>query len=157
MNDDSTVDFNSQEVSPDTLVSVDDDAGKYDVQIGEEGQYVEPADIPKETVKREVDFIPRTRTVLIQRSYTLMQAWGTLQMAWEDDSRITLVIAAKTNDINYSDNVNNLNAVGIASGVGVGTVYANTNITLVGFTGPLYVSSPTDSSPVSVTAVTVQK
>lgn len=157
MSQDAAIDYNSQAVSPDTLVSIDDDAGKYEVQLGEEGQYVEPKDIPKDDIVKDPPLAPRKRTALVSRYLTLMTAWGPQQLAWEDDARTSLVITAGANELHFADNANNLNPVGVISGIGVGHLFANQSVVLPDYTGPLFVSSDTDSSPVSVVAVTVQK
>ena len=156
MSQDNAVDFNSQAVTPDTLVSVTDDPGKYEVELTESVPEIPVKDLPKESTDTPTEE-RRQRTVLVSRYYTLMQAWGVLQTAWEDDARVSLTITAGANGIHFADNTNNLSATGIASGVGIGHVFPNTVMTLVGFTGPLYMYSDTDSSPVSIVAVTVQK
>src|SRR5450631_3746556 len=125
MSEQNAIDFNSQAVSPNTLVSIDDDPGKYEVQIGEEGQYVEPKDIPQDTVDVPPEPDRRERTALVSRYHTLMQAWGPYQVAWEDDNRSSLIIATSTNGVHFADSPHNLAAVGIASGIGLGHVFPN--------------------------------
>jgi hypothetical protein len=156
MSQEGAIDFNSQVVSKDTLVSTVDDPGKYEVQLNEEADGPAPKTLPDVSFVSEIE-VPRNRTQLVSRFYTLMQAWGVTQMAWEDDARISLTITAGANGIHFSDNPNNLSAVGIISGVGVGHVFANQVYTMMAFTGPLYIYSDTDSSPVSVVGITVQK
>jgi hypothetical protein len=158
MNQEDAVNFNSQETTPNTLVSTFDDPGKYDVDLAETAPVIEPKDIPQDTVEEVSPYIPRRRTILVPRFYTLMQAWGPQQVAWEDDARLTLVInVGSVGGVYFSDNINNLNTAGIASGIGIGRVFVNQVVLLEDFTGPLYILSDVDSCTVSVTAVTVQR
>lgn len=158
MTQDAAVDFNSQAVTPDKLVSTVDDPGKYDVELVSEGMDgPAPESLPTENYVPDNTVYSRKRTTLVSRYATLMVAWGAYQVAWDDPDRVSLVIAVGSKDIHYSDNPNNLSTVGIASGVGVGHAFANQVVRLDGFTGPLYVACDADTSPVAITAVTVQR
>lgn len=152
------IDFNSQAISEKTLVSTFDDPGKYDVELGEEGQEVKPADIPLVPVPAIPDSLQRhKRTKMTNRYYTLAQAWGPTQIAWQDDERIAMVLTSGANGFHFSDNLHNLNTAGIASGVGIGHIFPNQVVRLDGYTGPLWIYADQDATPISVTTITVEK
>jgi hypothetical protein len=160
MSQDSEINFNSQAVTQDTLVSTVDDPGKYEVQLFEEGDGPAPKELPRVTYAPEEEK-RRKRTGLISRFFTLVQAWGVTQVAWEDENRLSLIISTgDVGGVSFADNPSNLTSVGLASGVGVGHCFAGMTMTLEGFTGPLYMYPDTDgvdAVTTSVVAITVQK
>lgn len=151
------IDFNSQVISEKTLVSTEDDPGKYEVQLAEEGQTVEPKDIPSDKIEPLPAFVPRKKTNLRGRYFVLMQAWGPTQIAWDDPQRTALTITNGTQGMNIADNPNVLNTTGISSGVGLAHIFANQVVRLDGYTGPLYAYPDADNAGVSVAAITEER